>query len=75
MLTVRRIIFGSLAILSFVAMLGLMHAALSPELSAWATYSLLALFAVTLPWTVVGFWNSSIGFLVGVLARDPMAQA
>jgi len=73
MLTVRRIIFGSLAILSFVAMLGLMHAALSPELSAWATYSLLALFAVTLPWTVVGFWNSSIGFLVGVLARDPLA--
>ena len=54
-------------------MLGLMHAALSPELSAWATYSLLALFAVTLPWTVVGFWNSSIGFLVGVLARDPLA--
>jgi len=53
-------------------MLDLMHAALSPELSAWGTFSLLALFAVTLPWTVVGFWNSSIGFLVGVLARDPL---
>jgi membrane glycosyltransferase len=28
---------------------------------------------VTLPWTVVGFWNSSIGFLVGLFARDPLA--
>ena len=54
-------------------MLGLMHAALSPEVSTWGTCSLLALFAVTLPWTVVGFWNSSIGFLVGLLARDPLA--
>ena len=31
----------------------------------------LALFALTLPWTVVGFWNATIGFLVMVLARNP----
>ncbi|MEI8399357.1 MAG: glucans biosynthesis glucosyltransferase MdoH [Alcaligenaceae bacterium] len=73
MLTVRRLLFGVLATLSFAAMLALMHAALSPSVSTWGTYTLLALFAVTLPWTVVGFWNSSIGFLVGLLARDPLA--
>ncbi len=73
MLTVRRILFGALAIGSFAAMLALMHAALSPAVSLWGTCTLLALFAVTLPWTVVGFLNSGIGFLVGLLARDPLA--
>ena len=53
-------------------MLGLMDAALSPALSAWGRYCLLFLFAVTLPWTVVGFWNSSIGFLISLLARNPL---
>jgi membrane glycosyltransferase len=73
MLTVRRILFGSLATLSFAAMLGLMYAALSPAVSVWGTCTLLVLFAITLPWTVVGFWNSSIGFLISLLARDPLA--
>lgn len=73
MLTVRRILFGSLAAFSFAAMLGLMYAALSPAVSMWGTCTLLVLFAITLPWTVVGFLNSSIGFLVSLLARDPLA--
>ena len=25
---------------------------------------LLVLFALTLPWTVIGFWNATIGFLI-----------
>ena len=53
-------------------MLGLMDAALNPAVSAWGRYCLLFLFAVTLPWTVVGFWNSSIGFLISLLTRDPL---
>ena len=73
MLTGRRILFGVLASLSFVAMLALLRAALSREVNIWAAGALLILFAVTLPWTVVGFWNSTIGFLVGLLARDPLA--
>ena len=73
MLTGRRILFGVLAILSFVAMLALLRGALSREVNIWAAGALLILFAVTLPWTVVGFWNSTIGFLVGLLARDPLA--
>lgn len=29
-------------------------------------------FAVTLPWTVIGFWNAVIGFLIMRFARDPL---
>jgi membrane glycosyltransferase len=32
------------------------------------------LFAITLPWTVVGFWNAMIGFLVMRATRDPIAH-
>lgn len=35
--------------------------------------AILVLFAVTLPWMVIGFWNAFIGFLVMRLARDPVA--
>ena len=35
--------------------------------------AILVLFAVTLPWTVIGFWNALIGFLVMRFARDPVA--
>jgi membrane glycosyltransferase len=35
--------------------------------------ALLVLFAITLPWSVIGFWNASIGFLIMRFARDPTA--
>jgi membrane glycosyltransferase len=35
--------------------------------------TLLALFAVTLPWMVAGFWNAVIGFLIVRLAAEPIA--
>ena len=34
---------------------------------------LLVLFGLTLPWTVVGFWNAAIGFAIMRFARDPVA--
>ena len=34
---------------------------------------LVVLFAVTLPWYVIGFWNATIGFLIMRFARDPVA--
>ena len=33
----------------------------------------MALFAVTLPWYVIGFWNATIGLLIMRFARDPVA--
>jgi membrane glycosyltransferase len=35
--------------------------------------SLVLLFAVTLPWFVIGFWNATIGLLIMGFARDPVA--
>ncbi len=34
---------------------------------------LLLLYALTMPWAVIGFWNGIIGFLIMRLARDPVA--
>jgi len=34
---------------------------------------LAVLFAVTLPWYVIGFWNATIGLLIMRFARDPVA--
>src|SRR6266852_8202394 len=34
---------------------------------------LLLLFAITLPWFVIGFWNSAIGFVIMRFAHDPVA--
>ncbi len=55
-------------------MLGLLWLAASavPPRSPGAVI-FLALFAVTLPWSVVGFWNAAIGFLIMSGARDPVA--
>ena len=33
----------------------------------------MVLFAVTLPWSVIGFWNATIGLLIMRFARDPVA--
>ena len=34
---------------------------------------LLLLFGITLPWSVIGFWNATIGFFIMRFARDPVA--
>src|ERR1043165_4574865 len=33
--------------------------------------AMLLLFAMTLPWTTIGFWNAVIGFALMAFARDP----
>ena len=43
-----------------------------PPRSAGAV-AFLALFAITLPWTVIGFWNACIGFVILRFCRDPVA--
>ena len=38
-----------------------------------ASAAFLVLFLAGLPWTLLGFWNSVIGFIIMRLARDPVA--
>jgi membrane glycosyltransferase len=72
-MTGRRVLFGALVAASFVASMWLMAAALSAGGFNILDFILLVLFALTLPWTVVGFWNASIGFLIMRFAADPIA--
>src|SRR5262249_56826233 len=72
-LTLRRILFLTLVGLTMAAMVGLLALALSAGGLGFVDFILVVLFAVTLPWMVIGFWNATIGFLIMRLARDPVA--
>jgi len=72
-LTRRRVLFFTLVGLSIAGLLWLLTVALSAGGLGAVDILLLSLFAVTLPWTVIGFWNATIGFVIMRLARDPVA--
>jgi membrane glycosyltransferase len=67
----RRAIFALLAATTIAGLLWLACVAVPPHSAAAILF--IALFAVTLPWTVVGFWNAAIGFVVMRCCRDPLA--
>lgn len=71
-LRARRILFAVLVIGTSLALLGLMGAAifLPAGVDGWGI-AMLAMFALTLPWTTIGFWNAITGFLLMSFARDP----
>lgn len=50
-----------------------MHRALGPAVSPSAHVAILILFAFTLPWMVIGFWNATIGFIICRFVREPLA--
>ncbi len=70
----RRALFAALVSITIVALLGLMAYALSAGGFDLLDALILFCFAVTLPWTVIGFWNAVIGFFIMRLSRDA-AQA
>ncbi len=67
----RRAAFAALVLSSSAALLALMAATLFPAGVDTLGVVMLALFAVTLPWTTIGFWNAAIGFALMTFARDP----
>ena len=70
---VRRLVFSALAAASIAALLVLAGLALSAGGFDRVDLLLLALFGVTTPWLVVGFWNAAIGFFIMRFVRDPSA--
>lgn len=72
-ISARRVVFALLSLTSALFMLWLMNDALSPELPTALRLTMLALFGVTLPWMVVGFWNAVIGLLICQLSTHPTA--
>jgi membrane glycosyltransferase len=69
----RRVLFAALVITTIAAMMWLAAAALSADGLGALDVVLLALFLVTLPWTVIGFWNAAIGFMILRFAQNPVA--
>jgi membrane glycosyltransferase len=72
-LVVRRLSYCVLVALTIAGMIWLAVKALEPGGFGALDLILVVLFAVTLPWYVIGFWNATIGFLIMRLARDPVA--
>src|SRR5688572_24645785 len=68
-LTRRRALFAVLVACTMAAVLWLAAVAVPPH--SFGAITFLVLFAVTLPWSVIGFWNAVIGFLIMRLYRDP----
>jgi membrane glycosyltransferase len=69
----RPLMFFASVGLTIVGLVALAVIALSPGGLGPVDVILVALFAVTLPWYVIGFWNATIGLLIMRLARDPVA--
>ena len=67
----RRALFFSLSLATAVFMLWLMDSTLSNHTPLLLHVSLIALFAMTLPWMVVGFWNALIGLILCQFSKDP----
>jgi membrane glycosyltransferase len=69
----RQALFFTLVAVMMAALIWLLAAALSVNGLGAFDITVLVLFAVTLPWSVIGFWNATIGFLIMRFARDPTA--
>jgi membrane glycosyltransferase len=69
----RRVLFAGLFATTMAGSLALAALALAPGGFGIIDMTLLALFAVTLPWMVAGFWNAAIGFLIMRFSADPIA--
>jgi membrane glycosyltransferase len=68
-LTRRRMLFAALVATTMAAVLWLASVAVPPR--SFGAVAFLVLFTVTLPWSVIGFWNAVIGFLIMRFCRDP----
>ncbi len=71
-LTRRRSIFFLLVMLTALAALGILARVLGQNGLSILDIAMLAVFAVTLPWTVIGFWNAMFGLLLALGRRDSL---
>jgi len=71
-ITVRRVIFFVLSLGTALLMLVLVHQTLAATIPTVIRIIILGLFALTLPWMVVGFWNAIIGLLICQYFKNPI---
>lgn len=70
-ITLRRVIFSTLSLTTAFLMLFLVHKSLALDTPLMVHFLFLGLFALILPWMVVGFWNAIIGLLLCQCFKDP----
>src|SRR5215216_7206452 len=71
-LTGRRIFFTLIVLASMVGLTWLLSFALSAGGFGVVDFILVVLFAITLPWSVIGFWNATIGLFI-MRSANPVA--
>ena len=71
-LTSRRVFFVAVVLASMVGLVWLLSFALSAGGFGVIDFILVVLFAVTLPWSVIGFWNATFGLFI-MRSADPVA--
>src|SRR5712671_4278356 len=71
-LTGRRVFFALVVLASMVGLIWLLSFALSAGGFGVIDFILVVLFAVTLPWSVIGFWNATIGLFI-MRSANPVA--
>ena len=69
--TQRRALFAGLVFGTIFILISMMIYSLAYMGLSWAEWILLACFAITLPWTAIGFWNAVIGFGLMRLTKNP----
>src|SRR5499426_1589021 len=69
----RPVLFFTSVALTIAGLIWLAVIALSPGGFSAVDLVLVVLFALTLPWYVIGFWNATIGLPIMRFARDPVA--
>ena len=72
-LTGRRIFFALIVLASMAGLIWLLSFALSAGGFGVVDFILVLMFAVTLPWSVIGFWNATVGLFLMRFSADPVA--
>jgi membrane glycosyltransferase len=67
----RRVLFFGLTTLSLILLALLMIRLIDARGWSAASFTFLGLFLLGLPWTLMGFWNAVIGFVITRLVADP----
>jgi membrane glycosyltransferase len=71
--SIRRVVFFLLFIVTSALMLWLLDQTLNHYFPTLIRWTLIALFSLTLPWMVIGFWNAIIGFLICLVVKEPLS--
>lgn len=70
----RRLVFGSLVGTTIASLVFLIIFNFSPEGIGFFEAVFIVCFAVTLPWTAIGFWNAVIGFVLMRFTNKPASH-